>query len=481
MRDPVRSHRRFQLRARVHGPRGAHPRPSCDGRRHRRRFRASGRRAARGNRFRHTMSSKNFGSSPGATSCAARLASETGIRQDRHISVLVSSAAGPGGPRVQEIAAAASRTRTRLTFLLPSSIPPVSPSPCPPVSPSPDPTSSRYSESRRGLLGDQVHDLAPGGADHVEHARPVGRRPGHDESSSASQAACGAIARTAESSPGTRAASARRMTPREARRSRQLRSRKGSREASSDQEQEPVRQAFDVSQLVGREEERAPFAAAPLDEAVEGAEPVGVERGGRLVQEHDRGVRQRRHRESEPLDHSPRVGRDRAGRSTVQGRQAQDFSASGGGHSAKPPVELDDLEAGQGLGERDPLRQVRDRSPAGGPGRVPFGLSDEDRSRGRTHETGGALQRRRLAGAVGAEQRDRLARLDPERQRLHGRVAAVALGETLEANHRRPARRAASPPASPSAEPAIPAASGRAGRFPGRGTRGSSGGRASGE
>src|SRR6266542_5613411 len=108
----------------------------------------------------------------------------------------------------------------------------------------------------------------------------------------------------------------------------ELHAREGSREAPSNQEQEPVGKALDVAQLVRTKEESASLPAASLDEAIKGTEPLRVERRGRLVQKHDRSVRQRRDREAQPLNHSSGVRRDRAGGGAVQRRQAQDLAAA---------------------------------------------------------------------------------------------------------------------------------------------------------
>src|SRR6266542_3829903 len=86
--------------------------------------------------------------------------------------------------------------------------------------------------------------------------------------------------------------------------------------------------ALDVAQLVRTEEESASLPAASLDEAIKGTEPLRVERRGRLVQKHDRSVRQRRDRQAQPLNHSSGVRRDRAGGGAVQRRQAQDLAAA---------------------------------------------------------------------------------------------------------------------------------------------------------
>jgi hypothetical protein len=50
-------------------------------------------------------------------------------------------------------------------------------------------------------------------------------------------------------------------------------------------------------------------------------------------------------------------------------------------------------------------------------------------------QAGQHLEQRRLAGAVGAQQRDELARLDMQRQRLQRGARAVSFGELMGAQH----------------------------------------------
>ena len=174
---------------------------------------------------------------------------------------------------------------------------------------------------------------------------------------------------------------------------------------------------------------RAPVAPAPLDEAVEGAEPVGVERRGRLVEQQDGGVGQHRDREAEPLDHAARVGADRRGAPAPLSEAKRSTSSV---RSAATPrrraVELDDLAAGEGVGKGDLLRQEREVAPrrrlAGRRG----GLAEQHLARRRPDQAGRGLERRRLARAVRAEQRDDLAALDVESvSASHRDVRAEAL------------------------------------------------------
>jgi len=79
-----------------------------------------------------------------------------------------------------------------------------------------------------------------------------------------------------------------------------------------------IRETLDIAQLVRREQHRSAFSGVALDNGVEGRKTVGIERGGRLVQEEDGGVRQHGHGQAEALRHAPRIGADRPARGAIE-------------------------------------------------------------------------------------------------------------------------------------------------------------------
>src|SRR6185369_1685860 len=90
-----------------------------------------------------------------------------------------------------------------------------------------------------------------------------------------------------------------------------------------------------------------------------------------------------------------------------------------------------------------------------------------------TREAEEDAQRRGLAGAVGADDRERLAGLDRERQRVHREHGAVALGERRGAHHAHARLPAASParPARPATAKPAAAAQSRGGWLPASSSR----------
>ena len=260
-------------------------------------------------------------------------------------------------------------------------------------------------------------------------------------------------------------------------------------EAPLHEDGEAVGEALDVAEVVRREEDRPPLAAAPLDEGVEGGEPLGVEGGRRLVEEEERRVGERGDREAEALDHSARVGRDGAGGGAVQAREPEDLGRAGRGNAAEAPVELHDLAPRQGVGKGDLLGEEGE-APARG--RLRGGPSvDEDLPRRGVDEAGDGLEAGRLSRPVRPEERDDLAGPDLERDAVHGDLRAVGLSEAVEADHagplshaagrRRPRTRSAVPRRNVIEEAATAGrCAERAAGFA-RGTSGRCGGRARGE
>ena len=234
------------------------------------------------------MSSKNFGSSDGATSWPAKRASETAIRHHPHDSFLVSRAAGVR--RAEPQATAGRRTRARVSLV-----------------------GSRVRDQllvqrvEAPFLRREAADLAPAFS-HRRRARPAGapRLPG-TISSSAAHVACGATRRTFSSRPAGLASSRRRITPRSARRSWRSRDGESRHQAACDQDREAIGEALDVAQVMRGEEHRLALAPPVADEAVEGAETIRVEGRGRLVEEQHRRVREHGHGQAEALDHAARV------------------------------------------------------------------------------------------------------------------------------------------------------------------------------
>ena len=217
--------------------------------------------------------------------------------------------------------------------------------------------------------------------------------------------------------PGRGRSRRRRSTPREARRSASSRRVREAASLPAHEEREPVGQALDVAELVRREEDRLSLAPPALDEAVEGAEAVGIERRGRLVEEEHGRVGQH----ARPRGRG--AGPCRPNRSPTARSEAP-FSDANRKTSA---VRAGACRAGAGRTRRPRGRSgTRETRPSAAgtrwrgapPGRPrPAGLADEDLARGRRDQT-----RRRPSASSSCPSRSGPSSattspaLDPERQ-----------------------------------------------------------------
>jgi hypothetical protein len=107
------------------------------------------------------------------------------------------------------------------------------------------------------------------------------------------------------------------------------------------------------------------------------------------------------------------------------------------GHPVQLGVEAQVLLGGQVGVERRVLEHETDVAPHVGALADDVVAGDERRAGGRHGERAQHLDRGRLAGAVRAEEAEDLARLDRERDRIHGGQFAVALHELVDGHRRR--------------------------------------------
>ena len=186
-------------------------------------------------------------------------------------------------------------------------------------------------------------------------------------------------------------------------------------------------------------------AACPRSSAAHPADALRVQPVGRLVEHQHRRVGQQRAGDAEPLPHAQRV----AARSGVRRRRSGPTSSSTSStRDAGTPMAA--------ASSRRCVRPVRPGCTAPASSSVPItapGLGSvgvrpavhERGARGRRHQAGDHAHRRRLAGAVRAEEAGHRAGLQRERDVVDDGPAAVLLGQSADLDHRRPPLRPASP------------------------------------
>ena len=97
--------------------------------------------------------------------------------------------------------------------------------------------------------------------------------------------------------------------------------------------------------------------------------------------------------------------------------------------------ELQKFAAGQLLVQIGLIGNVAQQLPRLFAVRLQIVAANANLSRRRKEEPADHFYRRRLAGTVGAEEGEQLARLDAQRQLLHGRLVPIAFDDILEFDH----------------------------------------------
>ena len=194
------------------------------------------------------------------------------------------------------------------------------------------------------------------------------------------------------------------------------------------QQHRPLAQPLHLGRVVRDEDDRA----AALLELEDLAEALALERlvadGEDLVEQEDVGVEMRGDREAEPHVHPRGVG--------AHGPVDRLLELGEGDDLVEALADLSPLEPVDGAVEEDVLAAAEVGMEAGAElEQRADPAADVDPSRRRLDDPGDQPQQRRLAGAVAADEPDRLPRLDGERhvfERLHVlRVGAAAQDEQL--------------------------------------------------
>src|SRR5579884_2082231 len=229
-------------------------------------------------------------------------------------------------------------------------------------------------------------------------------------------------------------------------------------DAAAADDGDAVAELLHLGEQVARENDRDPLAGEPLDERAHVAHPRRVEAGRRLVQQEQPRRAQERGGDAEALPHPVRVAADaivgavgevdelehlvdaRAGAVAVEvGEQAQVAPARQVGVEPRPLDEPGDaVERPRALDERVASVQL-------------------DAARRRPDQAEHHPQRRRLAGAVRAEEAVDVAGVDGQVDLVHGDEVAVALEQGSRRDRRRVAHASAAASASATAAVTEPA------------------------
>ena len=204
-------------------------------------------------------------------------------------------------------------------------------------------------------------------------------------------------------------------------------------------------QLLDLAEQVAGEEHRGPGPVEVEQQLADLLDALRVEAVGRLVEHQQPGLAQQRAGQAEPLPHAERV---RADRPLVHAASPTRSSASATRPRARAPVavrrhrveEREVAPSRQVRVRRRPLDQRADlrQHPPRGPRHL---LAEQlDPSRGGQDQAEQHPDRRRLAGAVGAEEAVDVALADVEVDLVHGRDRPEPLGQPLGADHRRRGR-----------------------------------------
>ena len=207
----------------------------------------------------------------------------------------------------------------------------------------------------------------------------------------------------------------------------------GDQPAAADHDQ-PLGRQRDLAHQVRGDEHRAALGGKLLQQVADPADALRVEAVGRLVQDQRGGIAQQRGGDAEPLAHAQREPAD---------------PLAGDGLEADQPDHLVDAIAADAMGLG--LRQQVVVGAAAGVDRSRFeqradlvqrrlegaiGAAVDRRPAGRGPvEAQDQAHRRRLAGAVRAQEPGHDARLHREAEVIDSELVAVSLGQSLDLNH----------------------------------------------
>ena len=183
--------------------------------------------------------------------------------------------------------------------------------------------------------------------------------------------------------------------------------------------------------VVGGEQDRAAAGAEALDQLPELAAGLRVEPGGRLVEKEELGVAHQRAGEREPLPLAARELADARSRLLAELYQVDDLRGIGAAR-IEAPEQADRLRHRELLGElglleRDP-EQLTELAVVG----APAPAQDHDLAGVRLGEALADLDGGGLAGAVGPEEAEALARTDLEVEAVDGDDVTVGFAELAE-------------------------------------------------
>ena len=195
----------------------------------------------------------------------------------------------------------------------------------------------------------------------------------------------------------------------------------------------------DLGEDVAGDEHGAALGGLRSQQVAQPAHPLRVESVGRLVEDQDAGIAEQRRRQRQALAHAQRVALDATvgGAASARPSPAPRRPASAG---CRPPPRAPAggcARCGRG-GRRSPPAPRRSCAAARA---IAVGGSplDQRLAAARPQQAEQRPHRRRLAGAVGAEEAGHAAGLDREGEVVDGHGLAVALGQisNLELGHRR--------------------------------------------
>ena len=202
--------------------------------------------------------------------------------------------------------------------------------------------------------------------------------------------------------------------------------------------QQPVDGVLDLAEQVRGQQHRAAAGRVAAEQPAHPADALRVQPVGRLVEHQHRRVGQQRAGDAQPLPHAERVAADppsarrRRARPApaprppaTPGRRSRRRAAAGASGPVRPGVH------GAGVQQR-----AHDRARVGqrrvGP------AVHQRRTGGRRHQAGDHPHRRRLAGAVRAEEAGHRAGLQGERHVVDDGPPAVLLGQSADRDHLKP-------------------------------------------
>jgi hypothetical protein len=180
---------------------------------------------------------------------------------------------------------------------------------------------------------------------------------------------------------------------------------------------------------VGVEQDRDAAAAQLLQQVAHDPPAGGVQRAGGLVEQQQPGTADQRLRDAQALLHALRHRLHTPGRRVAEAHELEQLGALGRPalRAGQALVQDQQLVGRRPAGEAEELGQIAERAPRRR--RARGRAADAHAAAGRSHQPAGALDQRRLPGAVGTEQSDELALAHDEIDAAEGVGGAVALGE----------------------------------------------------